>query len=77
MVRPESDGFEVCQKIKGDPETEHIRIVGIVELGGNRRVEEVLRCGADDCLVKPLQIEELQRSVRYLTSRWGHHRGTK
>ena len=69
MARPESDGFEVCKKIKGDPETEHIRIVGIVEFAGNSRVEEMLRCGADDCLIKPLQIEELQRSVRYLTSR--------
>jgi excisionase family DNA binding protein len=69
IARPESDGFEVCKKIRGDPETEHIRIVGIVGFAGDKKVEELLRCGADDCLIKPLQIEELQRSVRCLTSR--------
>jgi excisionase family DNA binding protein len=69
IARPESDGFEVCKKIKGNPETEHIRVVGIVGFAGDRKVEEMLRCGADDCLVKPLQIEDLQRSVRHLTSR--------
>jgi len=30
---------------------------------------EIFRYGADDSLIEPLQIEELQRSVRYLTSR--------
>jgi excisionase family DNA binding protein len=69
IARPESDGFEVCKKIKGNPETEHIRVVGIVGFAGDRKVEEMLRCGADDCLIKPLQIEDLQRSVRHLTSR--------
>lgn len=69
IARPESDGFEVCKKIKGNPETEHIRVVGIVGFAGDSKVEDMLRCGADDCLIKPLQIEDLQRSVRYLTSR--------
>ena len=69
MVRPETDGCEVCEKIKSDPETGHIKIVGIVGSGENGVVKALLRCGVDDCLIKPLQIEELQRSVRYLTSR--------
>jgi len=69
MVRPETDRCEVCEKIKSDPETGHIKIVGIVGSGENGIVKALLRCGVDDCLIKPLQIEELQRSVRYLTSR--------
>jgi excisionase family DNA binding protein len=69
IARPENDGFEVCKRIKGNPETEHIKIVGIVGFAGGGKVKEMLRCGADDCLIKPLQIEVLQRSVRYLTSR--------
>jgi excisionase family DNA binding protein len=69
ISRPENDGFEVCKRIKGNPETAHIRIVGIVGFAGGGKVKEMLRCGADDCLIKPLQIEVLQRSVRYLTSR--------
>lgn len=69
MAGPETNGFEVCQKIKSDPETRHIKVVGVVGSGENGVVKELLRCGADDCLIKPLQIEELQRSVRYLTLR--------
>jgi excisionase family DNA binding protein len=67
IARPENDGFEVCKRIKSNPETEHIRIVGIVGFAGDGKVKEMLRCGADDCLIKPLQTEVLQRSVRYLT----------
>ena len=69
IARPENDGFEVCKRIKGNPETEHIRIVGIVGFAGDGKVKEMLRCGADDCLIEPLQTDVLQRSVRYLTPR--------
>ena len=69
IAGPETDGFEVCEKIKGDPETEYIRIVGIVGFTEDRKIGEMLRCGADDFLIKPFQMEELQQSVRYLTSR--------
>ncbi len=69
LAQPETDGREVCKKIKSDPETEHIKVVGVVGPGENGTIGEMLRYGADDCLIKPLQIEELQRSVRHLTSR--------
>lgn len=68
MVRSETDGVEVCKKIKNNPETRHIKVIGIVGCGENGVIQNMLRCGADDCLIKPLQIEELQRTVRYLTS---------
>jgi len=67
MAGAETDEFEVCKKIKSDPETRHIKVVGVVRSGRNGAIKELLRCGADDCLIKPFQIEELQRSVRYLT----------
>lgn len=69
MAGAETDKFEVCKKIKSDPETGHIKVVGIFRSGKNGSIKELLRCGADDCLIKPLKIEELQRSVRYLTYR--------
>jgi len=69
MAGSETDEFEVCKKIKSDPETGHIKVVGVVVSGKNGAIKELLSCGADDCLIKPLQIEELQRAVRYLTSR--------
>lgn len=67
-VGSETDEVEICKKIKSDPQTEHIKVVGIVESGENGVIKELLRCGADDFLIKPLQIKEIQRSVRCLTS---------
>jgi len=69
MAGPEIERCEVCERIKGNPETEHIKVLGVVGSGENGVVKELLRCGVDDCLIRPLQIEELQRSVQYLTSR--------
>jgi excisionase family DNA binding protein len=67
-LRSETDRTEVCERIKSHPETRHIKVVGIVDSGENGVIQDMLRSGADDCLIKPLQIEELQRSVRYLTA---------
>jgi excisionase family DNA binding protein len=67
-TQPGTGGCEVCKKIKSDPETEHIKVLGVVGPGENGVVQELLRYGADDCLIRPLQIEELQRTVRYFTS---------
>jgi len=69
LTQPETDEPEVCKKIKSDPETEHIKVLGVVGPGENGVVQELLRRGADDCLIRPLQIEELQRTVRYFISR--------
>jgi excisionase family DNA binding protein len=66
VAGPGTDECEVCKRIKNDPETEYIKVVGIVEPGDNGTIEELLRCRVDDCLIKPLHIEEIQRTVRYL-----------
>ncbi len=68
-VEPGTEECEVCKRIKSNPETEYIRVVGIVEPGDNGTIGELLRCGVDDCLIKPLQVEEIRRMVRYLLHR--------
>lgn len=60
------DEFEFCRKVKSDPKTKHIKIIGVVAFGKDSDVERIIECGADDCLTKPLQTEELQRSVQSL-----------
>lgn len=67
MARREFDGCEICRRIKSDPDTKCIKIVGLVNPGEEEIIEELLSCGVDDCLIKPPQAEELQQSVRYLT----------
>lgn len=59
-------GCEICKQIKSTPETAHIKVVGIVEPGDSETIEGLLSSGVDDCLIKPLQAEEIQRSVHYI-----------
>jgi len=60
------DEFEFCRKVKSDPKTKHIKIIGVMGFGKDSDVEKIIECGADDCLTRPLQTEELQRSVQGL-----------
>ena len=60
------NGFEVCRRIKSDPYTQHITVLGITTSTENGTIEKMRACGADSCLCKPLQSEHLKSYVRRL-----------
>ncbi len=66
VVMPGMDGYEVCQRLKRDPETEHIPIVMITALGDKRAKLKGLEAGADDFLMKPPEDVALFARVRSL-----------
>ncbi len=54
VIMPEMDGYEVCRKLKENPETAHIPIIfvtGLTEVGDEMRGFEV---GAVDYIMKPI-----------------------
>lgn len=59
---PNIDGFEVCRRIKKDRSSEDIRILAVTAYG-EENMEQILRCGADYCLSKPLKLKELKKKV--------------
>ena len=67
LVMPRVDGLEVCRRIKTDPETLGTKV--LVVTGYPEEVERAKECGADDYLVKPLQVDELREKVRDLMRR--------
>ncbi|MFQ5887020.1 MAG: two-component system response regulator, partial [Anaerolineae bacterium] len=67
LVMPRVDGFEVCRRIKSDPETLGTKV--LVVTGYPEEVERAKESGADDYLVKPLRVEELREKVRNLMRR--------
>lgn len=63
---PGMDGIEVCRRLKAQPETRAIRILGIT--GHQERVSALMEAGADGCLAKPLSLATFQNEVERLLS---------
>ena len=60
---PGMNGFEVCKKLKADPNTEDIPIIFITALHEVRKKFEAFKYGGDDYITKPFQVEELLARV--------------
>jgi len=68
LFMPELDGFEVCKRIKENPERSHLRILGISGETDSGVGERILACGADAFLQKPLDMAEFLSKIRELAS---------
>lgn len=66
LMMPGLDGFKVCEQVKSDPETEHIKILIVTAYGSEDNIKRVLQLGANDYLIKPLDVEELRKRVKKL-----------
>ncbi len=65
VMMPGMTGFEVCQKVREDPEVRLLPIVLVTALDPSERVKG-LEAGADDFLTKPINQPELMARVRSL-----------
>jgi len=66
VMMPEMDGFEVCRRLKADPETMHIPVVMVTALSDTSDRVMGLDAGADDFLTKPINDVALLARVRSL-----------
>lgn len=64
VMMPDLDGFEVCQRLKGDERWQHIPIILVTALDGKEDIARGLDAGADDFLSKPVNSLELRARVR-------------
>lgn len=67
VMMPGMDGFQVCRRLKDDPETRHIPVVLVTALDGRADRVAGLEAGADDFLTKPIDDVMLFARVRSLT----------
>ena len=63
VMMPGMDGWQVCRTIKAHPEFGSIRVVMVTAKGGFDDKFEGMRSGADDYIVKPVDLAELARKV--------------
>lgn len=59
IMMPGIDGFEVCRRLKADPETEAIPVIFFTALGDTKDKVKGFDLGAVDYVSKPFQAEEV------------------
>ncbi len=63
VMMPKLSGFEVCEKIKGDPELKKIMILMVTALNELGDIERAVDAGTNDFLSKPVNRVELLKRV--------------
>lgn len=66
VVLPGSSGFEICRELKGADETRNIPVIMCTTKGGEMDKFWGMKQGADAYLAKPVDQEELLRTVKHL-----------
>ena len=66
VMMPGMDGFEVCRRMKENPQNTHIPVVMVTALGNSEDRLKGLEAGADDFLTKPVDDTTLFARIRSL-----------
>ena len=64
VMMPGMDGWQVCRTIKNHPDFATTKVVMVTARGGYEDKFEGMRSGADDYVVKPIDLGELAEKVR-------------
>src|SRR4051812_35291815 len=59
VMLPDLDGFEICRRIKSQPETAPVPVVMLTALHDDEYRERGLACGASEYLTKPFDPDQL------------------
>jgi two-component system, chemotaxis family, response regulator PixH len=66
VVLPDRSGFEICRDLKGEAQTKNIPVIICSTKGGEMDKFWGMKQGADAYLVKPIDREQLMRTIKQL-----------
>lgn len=64
VMMPKMSGFEVCRRLKNDPETENTPVIMVTALNEFGDIERGIDSGTDDFVSKPVNRLELLTRIR-------------
>jgi DNA-binding response OmpR family regulator len=59
IMMPKISGFEVCKRLKADPQTADIVVLMVTALDQHSDIDRAVEAGTDDFLTKPINTAEL------------------
>lgn len=63
ILLPDGDGYQVCQKLKSDPETKDISIIIVTASNLKGLAKKAIEAGAQDYLIKPFEAKDLLEKI--------------
>ena len=66
VMMPKINGFEVCRRIRGNPDWKEMKIVMLTAKGREVEVTKGLALGADSYVIKPFSTKELMAEVKFI-----------
>ena len=64
LMLPDTDGFEVCRRLKSEPETRDIPVLMLTALEGEEERRKGRECGACDYMTKPFDPDRLMDAIK-------------
>jgi signal transduction histidine kinase len=66
VIMPEMDGYELCARIKADPELADVPVILVTTLSDPHDVIRGLECRADNFILKPYDADQLLRRIQFV-----------
>jgi len=66
IMMPDINGYEVCKRIKSNPETQHTKVIVLSAYLEEESFRKMKAFGADACFSKPLPLSDLKKEVAKL-----------
>ena len=63
IMMPDVDGFEVCRRLKLDPDTKNIPVIFVSAKTGSEHVEMGLSMGAEGYITKPFELKDILEKI--------------
>ncbi len=71
IMMPGIDGWEVCRRIRANPETAKVGVVFVTAYGGNDLDERAAKVGADVVLRKPVGLGQVIGAISEVLGKYG------